>query len=373
MSSDDTDDTPPPPPAPALPGGETLSLAEQHAIDNAIAGGVWFLKDHVLASGTWGDEIPRVQVRGASVGLTALPALTLLECGVPADDPMVQKAAAFVREQAVRDDLETSVYQRSLTILFLDRLGEPKDEELISIWPFASWRGNIPARRWSYGCPLLDRKRVPEPPRVAQKPKMSLKNWRSAALKGIDFNVTNWDHSNTQFAVLALWVAQRHDVPVTATAQSCEKHFRRTQRADGPDPTGKNLDLGGSWLYDGNRNSSGWPTMTCSGLLALAVSHGLTSIKDQGKPMEDEAIKRALAMLSREIARDDDGRPHDYYFLWSLERVGVLYNLPRIGGKDWYAWGRKELLAKQQKDGAGPRTPSGAAMTSPIPASPCCF
>ena len=41
----------------------------------------------------------------------------------------------------------------------------------------------------------------------------------------------------------------------------------------------------------------------------------------------------------------------DLYFLWSLERVGVLYNLPKIEDKDWYAWGSKTLLARQQPDG----------------------
>ena len=57
-------------------------------------------------------------------------------------------------------------------------------------------------------------------------------------------------------------------------------------------------------------------------------------------------------MLAREIDRKDDERRPDYYFLWSLERVGVLYNLPKIDGKDWYAWGRGPLLAKQNKDGS---------------------
>jgi hypothetical protein len=39
------------------------------------------------------------------------------------------------------------------------------------------------------------------------------------------------------------------------------------------------------------------------------------------------------------------------YFLWSLERVGVLYGLQKIGGSDWYAWGADFLLRKQSKGG----------------------
>jgi hypothetical protein len=47
------------------------------------------------------------------------------------------------------------------------------------------------------------------------------------------------------------------------------------------------------------------------------------------------------------------GGDHDanLYFLWTLERVGVLYNLETIGGKDWYVWGVGLVLEAQQKDG----------------------
>ena len=65
-------------------------------------------------------------------------------------------------------------------------------------------------------------------------------------------------------------------------------------------------------------------------------------------------------MLGREIDRPDEslalatlkGRPLDLYFLWSLERVGVLFDLKKIEGKDWYAWGRAPLLERQQDDGS---------------------
>jgi hypothetical protein len=40
------------------------------------------------------------------------------------------------------------------------------------------------------------------------------------------------------------------------------------------------------------------------------------------------------------------------YYLWSIERVGVLYQLKTIEGKDWYNWGADQLLPKQQPSGA---------------------
>ena len=39
------------------------------------------------------------------------------------------------------------------------------------------------------------------------------------------------------------------------------------------------------------------------------------------------------------------------YFLWSVERVAVLYQLSRIEGKDWYRWGMQVLLSYQNPEG----------------------
>jgi hypothetical protein len=90
--------------------------------------------------------------------------------------------------------------------------------------------------------------------------------------------------------------------------------------------------------------------MTCSGLLGLAVAGGTTP----GGPSADDKhrIERGLALLGREIDRPGDTRGMELYFLWSLERVAVLYDLDKIDGKDWYAWGFKELLPAQQGDGS---------------------
>ena len=42
------------------------------------------------------------------------------------------------------------------------------------------------------------------------------------------------------------------------------------------------------------------------------------------------------------------------YFLWSVERVAMLYDLRTIGGKDWYGWGAQILVHNQQPNGAWP-------------------
>jgi hypothetical protein len=94
--------------------------------------------------------------------------------------------------------------------------------------------------------------------------------------------------------------------------------------------------------------------MTCSGLLGLAIAHGVARnpAERKHKPLSDPAIQRGLAMLAREIDRPGEKRTPDLYYLWSLQRVGVLFELDAINGKDWYVWGANVLLPRQRNDGS---------------------
>src|SRR5262249_1840990 len=90
--------------------------ADMDAVNKAIEKGVGYLQGlQSVTEGPWRHE---------QIGLTALCGVTLMECGVPTDDPGIQKAAAAVRSAAVRTD---QTYSIALCIIFLDRLGEPVD------------------------------------------------------------------------------------------------------------------------------------------------------------------------------------------------------------------------------------------------------
>lgn len=168
------------------------------------------------------------------------------------------------------------------------------------------------------------------------------------------------DNSNTQFAILGIWAASRHNIPTELTLARLTKRFRVSQNNDG------------SWgyLFGTNGRTQGSPAMTCSGLLGLSVGHGLVAGSDpsRAKPlMEDPMIQQGLRELSNHLDPDDPaqrrkgrgglrralvrGEAANTYFLWSLERVGVLFNLSTIGDTDWYSWGVDILLPRQQPDG----------------------
>jgi hypothetical protein len=156
------------------------------------------------------------------------------------------------------------------------------------------------------------------------------------------------DNSNTQFAMLALWVAQRYDVPMERTMNLIVRRFQTSQNANGS--WGYRYRFGGG---EQERN-----TMDCVGLIGLAVGHGISQpAADNGgavvrKNVQDLRILNGFLALSRHVGQPA-GRMFNLeqvnlYYLWSLERVAVIYGLPTIGNKDWYRWGAEMLVANQQ-------------------------
>src|SRR5207244_2064094 len=161
------------------------------------------------------------------------------------------------------------------------------------------------------------------------------------------------DNSNTQFAILALWAARRHDVPMIRTLNLITKRYITSQNGDG------------TWDYHyhfgGAATTRDSDAMTCVGLLGLAVGHGLARdpvlnlVPDRQKVAQDPRIVHGFAALGRRIGMPTgqwDKLPmQNLYFLWSVERVGMLYDLPTIGDKDWYRWGAEVLVANQRPQG----------------------
>ena len=361
-------------------------------IKKAIDRGVHFLKRLQQKDGSWAF----ISQKG---GTTALVGLTLLECGVPAKDPAVQKAAAVVRRACLRDN---ATYFLSLAIMFLDRLGERADEPLIDSMVYRLMAGQDATWGWYYDCPWLPAKEArllkrlleqrsqvvarTEPPKAgaaeavnqADLAKETQARIRAAIRRlKIGANLYNGhpsDNSNTQFATLALWVARRHGLPVDLTLAGVDRRFRAAQRDDG------------GWGYAPTHEGHPWhyhestPSMTCAGLIGLAVGKGVYKavLRTKGTRTTHTAHqaeideKRALRDRSRErkiragllALATCIGHPVgangplvaigakrlDCYFLWSLERVAVIYDLKTIGDKDWYAWGAELLLTAQGRD-----------------------
>jgi hypothetical protein len=371
-----------------------LTKEEQAKVDRAVERGIAYLKNTQRKDGSWpyADRRTRDQdLDTVLFGTTLLAALALLESGAPAGDPAVQKAVELVRGK-LRE--VNSTYGVSVALLLLDRLGDPKDEELVRglalrLIAFQNYGGG-----WGYRCPTVSQKnhddllralrdpppegrprpgagkgppaRVPpalkrlaifQPPAELLRPvePINKPGMRDVLYVGVT------DNSNTQFALLALWAARRHGVPIERTMRLAVQRFRLSQQPDG------------TWTYHYPTGGAGPKmqssrSMTTVGLLGLAIGHGLDA-EEGTKPPLDRQVLAGFATLSREVGEPTGQMDRrlplpELYFLWSVERVAVLYNLPEIGGRDWYRWGAEILVSNQAKDGSWPieSAPSPAAL-----------
>jgi hypothetical protein len=329
----------PPPPPPSPPAPAPMPPHIQDAIDKGTA----YLQNSLKK-----NKLPpkgNVKVADRVVGLRALSGLALLECKVPADDPAIQAVLEDVREAGPH---LTDAYALSCALFLLNRLHDMDalqgtDRDLVRSMALRLAAGQYASGRWRYVNPVLT-------PQQEEQLLIRLNDNNYAPARN-----GGGDNSVTQFVLLALWGSMRRDLPLKAPILCSARQFRQSQSDKG------------TWSYSGVINGPHQDSGTCAGLVALAMEKTLREdkkYKGHGgsdgaslDPKIDEQIAKAFAHLATIIDRDKqkDGKrlvqadAHgDWYFLWSLERVAVIYDRQEIGGKDWYAWG-SELLVKGQR------------------------
>jgi hypothetical protein len=332
-------------------------------VTKAIRKGVEALRGMQRPDGTWPH---------AKIGATALAGRTLLECGVGRDDPAVVKAAKAVRGEAVACHDTDSL---ALSILFLDRLGDPHDIALIESMAVRLLAGQNAAGGWTYTCPDIsaaevDRLEAHVRNRAdAAKPIQGRRTYNDlhpAIKKQLrDLGKSRpiavpdgGDNCNTQFAALGLWTARRYGIPVTNAMGRLYDRFRASQHRDG------------GWGYKTGENDT-TPTMTCAGVLVLSMVHGVAAeAGKRSEPDKDPNLTRGLRKLSNSVTdpvgdrKEEIPRVKDkfYYLVWSLGRDCLICDLKTVDKKDWYAWGVEIVLANQGPNGLwyGEFFPSGA-------------
>lgn len=327
-----------------------LVTVQQQRIKDAIARGVGFLKKRLLdgnvrvSDGRFGTQ--------ATVGASALAGLAMLEGGAGAGDAAVQRALALVRAEGPKI---TVVYVLGSILFFLNRLNDDGaltegDKNLLRTLALRLIAGQLADGRWTYDNPPITE---------------AVETDLVARLRGNTYKPSRrgtGSNSMTQFALLSLWGARKHGVPVRPALLAAAVSFHGTQKRNG------------TWnyhlqpiLHDSN---------TCAGLLALAMEKTLRedvefspdiAVDPPANPKVATQRTRGFGHLATVIGRTKESpAPYldqytgkfiradawgDYYFLWCLERVCVIYGLQNIGGKDWYDWGSDVVLKTQRADG----------------------
>ena len=222
----------------AGPAGAQVEPMTAETVRRAIDAGVNYLRQQQnRANGTWPEM---AEYEG---GVTALCTLALLNSGVPANDPSVKRALVYLRSLG-EPTKKSKTYSIALRIMVFCA-AEPK-RDLPLIQRYAAWLERIQLKTgdangsWSY-----------------------------------DERLRNGDKSNSQFALLGLYEAERVGVNVDeSTWRRAEDYWTRQQHGDG------------SWSYTAHSGASSG-SMTCAGIASLAITSG---------------------RLSRGDARVDDGR-----------------------------------------------------------------
>jgi hypothetical protein len=351
------------------PAGAQPAISKAQ-IDKAIAAGVAYLKGNRLA------KLPvKTQNWETDIGASALVGWTLLECGVSQDDPVMKNLTANLRQAAVG---EFKNYNLSLLLIFLDRLADAGDIPLIEAlavrllgsqtrdggWAYVSDQVGAAEQRYLAGV-VQGRKdaRGKDAPRTVlprtfkqlrPETKQLLQQLGGRFLPPNHPSAGNGgDNSNTQFAMIALWIAGRYGMPVQEALMLTGKRFQAYQNKDG------------SWPYKAEELNKGGQlrsqAMTCAGLIGLALGQASTP---PGRPrltrdqlLQEPAVKAGLSNLGKVLRREmPSGEPKwSLYFYWSLERTAVLYELKEIDRVDWYAVGARTLVGSQGRDGSWSR------------------
>jgi len=279
---------------------------DQRQVVRAIERGVAYLKREQSPRGLWADSTPYPG------GVTALSTLALLNAGVPADDPLIEKALAALRRIQPKKTYTVALQ----TMVFCT--ARPKQD-------FPLIQRNV---KWLEQTQIRDGQRSGA--------------WSYPRAEG--------DNSNSQFAVLALNEAQRAGAAVNrATWRRAADYWQRVQNLDG------------SWGYQPGRSGTG--SMTCAGVAAIVITSGKLSGSDAsvtGQQIEccrpettDASLERGLGWLGRNFSVQRNpgmsgfGATWWYYYLYGVERVGRMTARRFLGRHDWYREGAEVLVGNQ--------------------------
>jgi len=353
-------------------GGAEESLHER--VDEAIDRGVAYLKKRGPKGdfGRIGGE--RNYEGGTDVyryphGCTALALLTLLKCGVPADDPIVKAGFAHLEKLG---RIPASTYEIATLILALEaRTNRVKRERKLE---------SIRRMRAKPGEQVDLRIKLPGRDKawMTSLTKALLQRWDNGAWRyGLPSKVSTGDHdmSNTQYAMMALYTAWRCGVKVPPrTIQKTMIWTLDQQETTGPEhpryvPKSADreyappIDRARGWCYikgsPHSRDGRVTGSMTTGGLIVLITGRAILRDRSprllkQISARTETGIHDGLAWLDRHWSVIVNPPLADFYvqmYLYGLERVGDLLRVHLIGRHDWYREGAEALVESQHGEG----------------------
>lgn len=337
----------------------------------AIRAGMQHLLRLQTPQGHWGNpDDPH------AMGHTSLPLLALLKGGTSPDAEPVQRAFARLRTMSMTSTYGVGCYLMAIHARYAPQVGgldtDVGEDELAAPDP-----DEIAARLTEE-----DRKALEGGLDYLVRAQVANGLWRYH----LPPNPRSNDHdlSNTQYALLGLRAAADCglDVPFRVWKAALDGIYRLQDRE------GEKVDLldyrikegyalkrkvraeaRGFRYTDGMKNGPLGentvpvdPTtgsMTTAGIASILICReGMWStrrFRGQGRRKSEEAVRDGLAWLQEHFTVEHNPgleNAHHLYYLYGLERAGMLAGRRWLGTHDWYKEGADLLLGKQDSNGA---------------------
>lgn len=309
-----------------------LLQVDQARIDDAIRKGVAFLR---TAASPGHNQIAHAD---------ELILYTFVTAGVPATDERFQKLL-----QRVLAEEPTHTYRVVLQAMLLEELDKVKYQERIAHCAQFLVDNQCQNGQWSYGEPT----RMPRDNSVASGG--AGKGLRRITVRAQRSGPPEGDNSNSQYAALGLRAC--HDAGIVIPESTLSRANRWwTSTILGDKKNGRNAIASGvesppqGWGY--TKGEDPYNAMTAGGVGCLVIYDYLQKRdwKKNAKTRSGLAWMASNYWLSGPPA---GATPYwYYYYLYGVERAGMLFDTPVIGTKDWYFDGARWLLEQQGPNGA---------------------
>jgi hypothetical protein len=373
---------------------------EQSKIDAAINKGVAYLKGVAKVDMGKRTHINRTMQEDELV------LWTLVHAGVKESDPIFQTLMKAMLERKLE-----ATYCVALQAMILEEVHRVKYQYRIKQCAQFLVDNQCQNGQWTYGEPTIyaedtpsdagrgevssgtekrDRTKAREFYMPGEKPpKPEVKN-RFAVKKQKDGG-SGGDNSNTQYAALGMRAC--YDAGALIPAEVIEKAitwYRKSQKnTDGPKirfDVKENLDgipTGASgvmsvieaepqgWCYGNHDEHKAYGSMSAGSVGGLAIwlyiKDNDFGVKDASKMKRswrrDKDVCEGLAWLGHHFSVTYNPGPYEHgdkaensqhqyeYYLYALERAGMLYGTETMGAHWWYPEGAKVLIEKQAADG----------------------
>lgn len=261
---------------------------------------------------------------------------TLLHAGADREHP--------VWKALLKNILETELERTccvSLQAMFLSELDPAKYQARIAQCCQFLVDNQCANGQWEYGEPTKLPSITPGRQDVATGGKGGSKPRQLVQIKRQRAGKASGDNSNSQYAVLGLRACLEANVlPPRETLDLARKWWEAAQ----------NNDCG--WGYTG-KGSESYGSMTAGAVGSLVILRHYLKLDWKSDPQVVKGVRWMTENFTvKENAKTREGYVWHYYYLYAIERAGVLTGLEKFGARPWYREGALQLLSAQGQDGS---------------------